>query len=182
MPIDFCSVPQVNRQDGSIVSDRKSPKCCQSIHSLHSALLGFPRQGVNRDLKKATEAYWGGKLSQKELLDEGKRLRSAHWRLQKSAGVDIIPSNDFSYYDHVLDLSQTFGVSHCDYTAVASSTDRVQRSFLRSIQNTSLTPLMNSSPWEEVCRSLKHLKVPQSMFLHWCVTMHLPCYIRLTSQ
>lgn len=67
--------------------------------------------GVNRDLKKATEAYWAGKLSQKDLLAEGKRLREAHWKLQKDAGVDIIPSNDFSYYDHVLDHIQLFGVS-----------------------------------------------------------------------
>lgn len=67
--------------------------------------------GVDRDLKKATEAYWAGKLSQEELLAEGKRLREAHWKLQKDAGVDIIPSNDFSYYDHVLDHIQLFGVS-----------------------------------------------------------------------
>lgn len=66
--------------------------------------------GVNRDLKKATEAYWAGKLSQKELLDEGKRLRLAHWKIQKDAGVDIIPSNDFSFYDQVLDHIQLFGV------------------------------------------------------------------------
>jgi len=69
--------------------------------------------GVNRDLKKATEAYWAGKLSQKELLDEGKRLRLEHWKIQKDAGIDVIPSNDFSYYDHVLDHIQTFGVSLC---------------------------------------------------------------------
>lgn len=67
--------------------------------------------GVNRDLKKATEAYWGDKLSQKELLDEGKRLRHEHWKIQKDAGIDIIPSNDFSFYDHVLDHIQLFGVS-----------------------------------------------------------------------
>ena len=67
--------------------------------------------GVNRDLKKATEAYWAGKLSQKELLDEGKRLRLEHWKIQKDAGIDVIPSNDFSYYDHVLDHIQNFGVS-----------------------------------------------------------------------
>lgn len=67
--------------------------------------------GVNRDLKKATEAYWGGKLSQDELLKEGKRLRHAHWKLQKDAGIDVIPSNDFSFYDHVLDHIQLFGVS-----------------------------------------------------------------------
>ena len=67
--------------------------------------------GVNRDLKKATESYWGGKLSQKELLAEGKRLRGEHWKIQKESGIDIIPSNDFSYYDHVLDHIQLFGVS-----------------------------------------------------------------------
>lgn len=66
--------------------------------------------GVNRDLKKATESYWGGKLSQSELLSEGKRLRQEHWKIQKDAGIDIIPSNDFSYYDHVLDHIQLFGV------------------------------------------------------------------------
>lgn len=52
--------------------------------------------GANRDLKKATEAYWGGKLGQQELLAEGKRLRAAHWQIMKEAGVDIIPSNDFA--------------------------------------------------------------------------------------
>lgn len=66
--------------------------------------------GVNRDLKKATEAYWGEKLSQKELLEEGKRLRLEHWKIQKAAGIDLIPSNDFSFYDHVLDHIQLFGV------------------------------------------------------------------------
>lgn len=65
--------------------------------------------GVNRDLKKANESYWAGKLSQKELLDEGKRLRLAHWKIQKDAGIDVIPSNDFSFYDHVLDHIQLFG-------------------------------------------------------------------------
>ncbi|KAL8747063.1 MAG: hypothetical protein Q9190_001002 [Brigantiaea leucoxantha] len=72
--------------------------------------------GVNRDLKKATEAYWGGKLSQQDLLAEGKRLRQEHWKLQKDAGVDIIPSNDFSYYDQVLDHIQLFGATPERYT------------------------------------------------------------------
>lgn len=80
------------------------------------SVLGFPRQGVDRDLKKATEKYWGGKLSQEELLAEGKRLRLEHWKIQKDAGIDIIPSNDFSYYDHVLDHIQFFGASPEKYT------------------------------------------------------------------
>lgn len=67
--------------------------------------------GANRELKKANEAYWAGKLSQKELLEEGKRLRLEHWKIQKDAGISIIPSNDFSFYDHVLDHIQLFGVS-----------------------------------------------------------------------
>ena len=67
--------------------------------------------GVNRDLKKATEAYWGGKLSQAELLSEAKRLRLEHWNIQKKAGVDVIPSNDFALYDQVLHQIQDFGVS-----------------------------------------------------------------------
>ena len=66
--------------------------------------------GANRDLKKATEAYWAGKLSRDELLAEGKRLRLEHWNIQKKAGIDIIPSNDFAFYDQVLDHIQLFGV------------------------------------------------------------------------
>ena len=72
--------------------------------------------GANRELKKATEAYWGGKLSQKELLDEGKRLRLEHWKIQKDAGIDLIPSNDFSFYDQVLDHIQLFGAIPTKYS------------------------------------------------------------------
>jgi 5-methyltetrahydropteroyltriglutamate--homocysteine methyltransferase len=83
---------------------------------VQSSILGFPRMGVNRDLKKATEAYWGGKLSQADLLAEGKRLRLAHWEIQKKAGVDSIPSNDFAFYDQVLHQIQDFGAAPPRYT------------------------------------------------------------------
>lgn len=86
--------------------------------SLSSAVLGFPRMGRLRDLKKATEAYWGGKLSRDDLIAEGKRLRQEHWKIQKDAGVDIIPSNDFAFYDQVLDHIQLFGV--CSPASLAS--------------------------------------------------------------
>lgn len=59
----------------------------------------------------STEAYWGQKISQADLLAEAKRLRLAHWKIQKDAGVDIIPSNDFALYDQVLTHIQDFGVS-----------------------------------------------------------------------
>jgi len=83
---------------------------------VQSSILGFPRMGALRDLKKATEAYWGGKLSQADLLAEAKRLRLAHWKIQKDAGVDIIPSNDFALYDQVLHQIQDFGAVPPRYT------------------------------------------------------------------
>ncbi|KAJ2902016.1 5-methyltetrahydropteroyltriglutamate-homocysteine S-methyltransferase [Zalerion maritima] len=94
---------------------------------VQSAILGFPRMGVNRDLKKATEAYWGGKVSQTDLLAEAKRLRLAHWKIQKDAGVNIIPSNDFALYDQVLCHIQDFGAVPERYSS--SNLDTVDEYF-----------------------------------------------------
>ncbi|SCU89107.1 LAMI_0D12420g1_1 [Lachancea mirantina] len=77
---------------------------------VQSSVLGFPRIGANRELKKATEAYWQGKTSAEDLLQVGKQIRAHNWKLQKQAGVDVIASNDFSFYDQVLDLSLLFNV------------------------------------------------------------------------
>ena len=52
--------------------------------------------GADRELKKANEAYWADKLSRDDLIKEGKRLRLEHWKIQKDAGVDVIPSNRLS--------------------------------------------------------------------------------------
>ncbi|CAH6719409.1 5-methyltetrahydropteroyltriglutamate--homocysteine methyltransferase [[Candida] jaroonii] len=75
-----------------------------------SSVLGFPRIGGQRELKKTTESYWNGKVDQETLVNKGKELRSTNWKIQKDAGVEIIPSNDFSFYDQVLDLSLLFNV------------------------------------------------------------------------
>lgn len=72
--------------------------------------LGYPRIGSNRELKKACENYWAGKIRLEELLQTGKEIRVHNWKLQQRAGIDLIPSNDFSFYDHVLDLSMVLGV------------------------------------------------------------------------
>ncbi len=74
-----------------------------------AANLGFPRIGANRELKKSVEAYWKGKVSQDELLASAQAIRETNWRLQKDAGIDVIPSNDFSFYDQVLDMIATVG-------------------------------------------------------------------------
>ena len=71
--------------------------------------LGYPRIGSQRELKKASELYWSGKLSVQQLLQTGKILRQQNWQLQKDTGIDLIPCNDFSFYDQVLDTSLMVG-------------------------------------------------------------------------
>src|SRR2546426_43080 len=71
--------------------------------------LGFPPIGAGRELKRATEGYWGGKVSRDQLLRTGAELRAAHWRLQRDAGLDLVPVNDFSFYDRVLDTCAMVG-------------------------------------------------------------------------
>ncbi|KAI0460958.1 methionine-synthesizing 5- methyltetrahydropteroyltriglutamate--homocysteine methyltransferase [Komagataella kurtzmanii] len=83
---------------------------------VQSSVLGFPRIGAFRELKKTTEAYWSGKVGKDELFKVGKEIRENNWKLQKAAGVDVIASNDFSYYDQVLDLSLLFNAIPERYT------------------------------------------------------------------
>ncbi|HEX7395806.1 MAG TPA: hypothetical protein VF313_12840, partial [Anaerolineaceae bacterium] len=74
-----------------------------------TANLGYPRFGAKRELKRALEGYWSGKTSAADLLETGKQLRITHWQLQQDAGIDFIPSNDFSFYDQVLDTACMVG-------------------------------------------------------------------------
>ncbi|MFT4718009.1 MAG: 5-methyltetrahydropteroyltriglutamate--homocysteine methyltransferase [Rickettsiales bacterium] len=74
-----------------------------------SANLGFSRVGLNRELKKAVEKYWKKAITVDELQNVAKTLRKTHWELQKEANIDFIPSNDFSFYDHILDMIATVG-------------------------------------------------------------------------
>src|SRR5260221_77014 len=71
--------------------------------------LGFPRIGAKRELKKALENYWAGKINETALLATSAALRHQNWLLQKSVGIDLIPSNDFSFYDQVLDTCALVG-------------------------------------------------------------------------
>ncbi|MBK1815939.1 5-methyltetrahydropteroyltriglutamate--homocysteine S-methyltransferase [Luteolibacter yonseiensis] len=79
------------------------------MSSIRTHNLGYPRIGEHRELKKATEAYWQGKISREELEDTGRRLRRGNWLKQQAAGIDLIPCNDFSFYDQVLDATCLLG-------------------------------------------------------------------------
>jgi 5-methyltetrahydropteroyltriglutamate--homocysteine methyltransferase len=71
--------------------------------------LGFPRMGRQRELKFALESYWNGNSDEAALLQTAKQLRERHWQLQVEAGIAVPPSNDFSFYDQVLDMAVTLG-------------------------------------------------------------------------
>ncbi|RRN56329.1 5-methyltetrahydropteroyltriglutamate--homocysteine S-methyltransferase [Pseudoxanthomonas sp. SGNA-20] len=83
--------------------------------------LGFPRIGPRRELKRALEAHWRGELPATQLLDTARELRARHWRLQREAGIDLPPSNDFSLYDQVLDTALLFDAIPRRYRAVVEA-------------------------------------------------------------
>ena len=86
-----------------------------SFQSIAVASLGTPRIGTRRELKFALESFWSGKSSEQELLAAAAALRVANWARQKALGVSVIPSNDFSLYDHVLDTSVMVGAIPATY-------------------------------------------------------------------
>src|SRR2546422_11134234 len=71
--------------------------------------LGFPRVGAKRELKRALESFWSGKASEAQLMQSARAIRSENWRIQQAAGMDFIPSNDFSLYDQMLDTGALVG-------------------------------------------------------------------------
>jgi 5-methyltetrahydropteroyltriglutamate--homocysteine methyltransferase len=71
--------------------------------------LGFPSIGPCRELKRALESHWAGRITEAQLLATAKSIRWKNWLCQKASGIDLIPSNDFSLYDHVLDMCALVG-------------------------------------------------------------------------
>ncbi|BGP56759.1 hypothetical protein JCM8202_004467 [Rhodotorula sphaerocarpa] len=78
--------------------------------SIQSAALGYPRIGPKREVKKALEAYWAGKINVDEMQKIAKEQRLQRWQTMQQQGVDVIPSGDFTLYDHVLDFNYTFNI------------------------------------------------------------------------
>lgn len=76
---------------------------------LKTSSLGFPRIGANRELKKAIESYWKKASPLSELLKTANEIKIENWQKQKNAGIHYIPSNDFSFYDQILDHIALFG-------------------------------------------------------------------------
>ncbi len=87
-------------------------------------VIGFPRIGEQRELKKALEAYWAGKITQDELKKTASDLRKRHWVYQKNAGIDMISVNDFSFYDNMLDTAVMLNAIPDRYKDIENELDR----------------------------------------------------------
>lgn len=82
-----------------------------------SHILGYPRIGAQRELKKATEAYWKGESTRSELESTGRELRLRHWQAQQDAGLDFVSIGDFAFYDQVLNVSVALGAVPARFNA-----------------------------------------------------------------
>ncbi|MEU8950048.1 5-methyltetrahydropteroyltriglutamate--homocysteine S-methyltransferase [Streptomyces sp. NPDC048489] len=74
-----------------------------------ATVYGYPRQGPDRELKKAVEGYWKGRTTADALRETAAGLRRSNWRHLTESGIDEVPTGDFSYYDHVLDTTVMVG-------------------------------------------------------------------------
>ncbi|MEU5979143.1 5-methyltetrahydropteroyltriglutamate--homocysteine S-methyltransferase [Streptomyces sp. NPDC047315] len=87
-----------------------------------ATVYGYPRQGRGRELKKAIEGYWKGRVTAEALRATAAEVRRSNWQELAQAGIDEVPTGDFSYYDHVLDTTVMVGaVPERHRAAVAQS-------------------------------------------------------------
>lgn len=88
---------------------------------MKTTIIGFPRVGSLRELKFASEKYFRGEISAEELQNTAKKLRSTHWQLQQKNGISLIPVNDFSFYDNMLDTAVLLNAVPERYRALSLS-------------------------------------------------------------
>ena len=113
-----------------------------------AANLGFPRIGARRELKRALEEFWSGTTDAGPLLASAQMLRRRHWELQRDRGVASIPSNDFSFYDHVLDAALMIGVIPERYEALSGDPLAMYFAMARGRQDATLdVPAMEMTKW-----------------------------------
>ena len=111
---------------------------------VQAANLGFPRIGAKRELKKAVEAYWKGESDAAQLEAVARDLRATHWRKQAEAGIDAIPSNDFAYYDQVLNAAVTLGAVPARFASAGSTALDRMFAMARGVDD---VPAMEMTKW-----------------------------------
>ncbi|MDT6983503.1 5-methyltetrahydropteroyltriglutamate--homocysteine S-methyltransferase [Streptomyces lusitanus] len=105
-----------------------------------ATVYGYPRQGPNRELKKAIEGYWKGRVTADALRETAAELRRDNWQQLADAGVHEVPTGDFSYYDHVLDTTVALGAIP-ERHRVAVETDALDGYFAMARGTQDVAPL-----------------------------------------
>ncbi|MBP5941323.1 5-methyltetrahydropteroyltriglutamate--homocysteine S-methyltransferase [Streptomyces acidiscabies] len=108
-----------------------------------ATLYGYPRQGENRELKKAVEGYWKGRVTAGQLRSTAADLRATTWRRLADAGIDEVPTGDFSLYDHVLDTSVMVGAIPVRHAGIEDPLDR----YFAMARGTQDAPPLEMTKW-----------------------------------
>jgi 5-methyltetrahydropteroyltriglutamate--homocysteine methyltransferase len=106
--------------------------------------LGFPRIGRGRELKRALEAFWAGKMDESALREAALQLRAGRWRQQQQAGIDLIPVGDFALYDHVLATTLLVGAVPPRFAGASSSEIGLEFALARGTRK---QPAMEMTKW-----------------------------------
>ena len=112
--------------------------------TIGTTVLGYPRIGPDRELKRALERYWAGKIDEAALLAVGRELRQRTWLGLRDAGLDSIPSNTFSHYDQVLDTAELFGALPARITGLGLSPLDTYFAAARGVQD---APALEMTKW-----------------------------------
>jgi len=107
-----------------------------------SYVVGFPRIGEQRELKKSLESFWAHKCSFEEVQKVASELKKRHWNYQKEAGIDFISSNDFSLYDNMLDTAFMLGAIPQRFKSVSN-----EELYFAMARGTKEAPAMEMTKW-----------------------------------
>lgn len=128
--------------DSAVASDHAAAvDRAHAGRSRASSVLGYPRIGPRRELKRALERYWHGDDTRAELLAVGRRLREQTWRELQAAGLTQLPGNIFSFYDHVLDDALLVGAVPHRFSELVRGLSPVDTRFALARGRPDLPPL-----------------------------------------
>jgi len=112
--------------------------------NIGSTALGWPRIGPDRELKRALEDHWKSRTGEAQLREVARSLRVRTWRELRAAGLNSVPGNTFSYYDHVLDTAVTFGAVPRRYAELGLSSLGTYFAMARGVES---TPPLEMTKW-----------------------------------
>ena len=112
--------------------------------NIGSTALGWPRIGPDRELKRALEDHWKSRTGEAQLREVARSLRVRTWRELRDAGLNSVPGNTFSYYDHVLDTAVTFGAVPRRYAELGLSSLGTYFAMARGVES---TPPLEMTKW-----------------------------------